>query len=478
MGDAHNFEVVRYCPGRFPIQIVDAVGLPHAQLTVYANKAAETLSGKSVPVYVGEVLKVFSWALNDQILQEEEQSLMGPASQVRRILSEYLVADCKCVVRYRQDSGVTTTIIVRRSSETRVNVKIALAAMKHFYSVMGGCDLYSKSNPLVSEELARSIASELQHRQRVFIQEHGRASPLNSGGVDDNWRDRLRYSTNYFQLADGEWKPQVISDSRLPTMVYKAGEVFGWSLRSHVISHLLFESGGRINDVVDRNLEDWLRHDCLNQLESDSKGSHGNRIKTLAFSTETANLLRRYFNTERAEVERGPFRTLGEIQKAVRKGQLDPKTAPLFLSRSGKAYSPNSFRDDCWRPAMKAAGIKCQPHQARHWFVTAALQHIDETSKNEAERARRRNELVKYMKWKSQEMLTVYDHTGTRAAAGMKTLHDKFSVLEKLYQVEHLEELKKQYEAVSNTESTSKNTDELAAIFKLIDGDNGVDADD
>ena len=181
-------------------------------------------------------------------------------------------------------------------------------------------------------------------------------------------------------------------------------------------------------------------------------------------------MLRRYFNTERAAVDRGPFKTLGEMQKAVRTGRLDPKTVPIFLSHWGRPYSPNSFRDDRWRPAITAAGIKCQPHQTRHWFVTAALTNIDETAKDEAERARRRTELVKYMKWKSgDEMLTTYDHTGRRAAAGMKALHEKMGRLEQLYKREHLEDLKKHAE-VQSAQGSSMDAEELEAIFNLVDG--------
>ena len=303
------------------------------------------------------------------------------------------------------------------------------------------------------------------------LQTSARGPGPKSGGVDDSWRNQLRYSTNYFQLADGEWKPQVISDSRLPSMVYKAGQQFGWSQRDHVIARMLFESGGRISDVVHRTLADWLQHDCLNQVASDSKGSHGNRIKTLAFTTETANMLRRYFNTERAAIERGPFKLLGEMLKAIRKDQLDPKTVPLFVGHRGSPYSADSFRDDCWRPAMTAAGIKCQPHQTRHWFVTTALTEIDETSKSEAERVRRRGDLVKYMKWTSgDEMLKVYDHTGARAAAGMKSLHDKMQKLERLYMIEHLEDLKKRTSEMSIDDSPEE-AEELQAIFRLVDGD-------
>lgn len=466
MSPAHGFSVVKGCPGRFPIQVVDGRGWPHPQLTAYANKAAESLSTGSASAYLGEVLRLFSWAASDCILQQEGQHLLGPAEQVRQILYEYLVADCKCVARHRQDQAASTIVIVRTTQDTRVNVKMTLSAMKHFYGVLASCDLYSAANPLVSAELANQLSQDLNQKQMEFRAEHGRGSPRNSGGVDDNWQHQLRYSTNFFQLADGEWRPQIISDSRLPSLVYKAGERFGWSLRSEVIARMLFESGGRISDVVLRSFGDWLRHDCLNRMASDSKGSHGHRVKTLAFTTGTANLLRRYFNTERAAVAKGPFKTFGETQRAAKNGRLDADTVPIFLSRSGRQYSPASFRDDCWRPAMRAAGIKCQPHQTRHWCVTAALDEIDKTSSSDVERERRRHEFVTYMRWKSgEQMLATYDHSGTREAANMASLHDHMRSLEERYKKERLEDLRQKPLHASNR------GDELEAIFRLVNDD-------
>lgn len=431
-----TFRVVKECPGRFPIQVVDESGSPHLELSVYASKARETLSPKSVPVYLGEIIRLFSWSREDRILKEENLSLLGPANEVRRILTDYLTADCKCVVRHREDSGVTTFITVRRTNETRVNVNVTLAAMKHFYSVLLSCDLYRGIHPLISEQLSKSLSNIFEAHQLRFEIEHGRKSPTNSGGVDDNWRHRLRYSTNYFQIADGEWRPKLIDDSSLPSATYRAG-ADTWKLRDTIIARMLFESGARVGEVVTRTFDDWLKHSCLNRMDSDSKGSHGNRVKSIVFKTETATLLRRYFNTERAASERGSFKSLADLQSAVRHGRLDARSVPIFLTTNGRPYTASAFRDYYWRPAMTRAGLKCQPHQARHWFVTTALAHIDEVSISNADREKRRSELVSYMAWRSgPEMLTTYDHTGARAAARMQSLHAHMDALEDRYQLE------------------------------------------
>ena len=59
---------------------------------------------------------------------------------------------------------------------------------------------------------------------------------------------------------------------------------------------------------------------------------------------------------------------------------------------------------------MKYADIKLNPHKARHWFVTTRLREIHNISKNESEIHQRKNELIKYMKWKNPDTIRVYEH--------------------------------------------------------------------
>jgi integrase len=428
-----TYRIAANCPGRFPTHVVKQDGTAHPELTLYANKASDSLSKRTVPIYLAEVLRVFTWVQQDTILQEDQQSLLGPIGQVRRILYEYLTADCKCVLRQRRD-GKTTTIFVRTTNQTRVNVKLTLAVMKHFYATLIPARAYKHENPLVSAELVRELKHTKDRIQEAFVANQGRRSPHNSGGVDDNWQHQLRYSTNYFQLANGEWKPRIIADALLPARILHAGRKYGWGLRETTISRMLFESGGRIGDIMSCTLGDWLLYDCLNRIEATSKGSDGRRVKTLVFTTDTTNLLKRYWNTERAEVETGPFKKLADFTRASKNRKLDPHTVPLFLSNSGKPYAAATFRDYYWRPALAASGIKCQPHQARHWFVTTSLDEIDKTAKNPVERQRLREKLVQYMAWHSGEaMLDVYDQSGSRAAEHVPLVHGRLAAIEQQY---------------------------------------------
>jgi len=421
------FRVERQCPGLYPIQVVDPFGWPHKELTVYANKASEYLSKRTIPVYLSEIVRAFTWVHRDTILRQRGFSLLDDPDTVRRVVTDYLTSDCNCILRHRRDSEKILNIFVRKSDKTRVNVRITLTALKHLYHVLRINGLYNHDNPLVSEVLVRKLRDEVDRFQRSFLSEQGRQSPIQSGGVDDDWSHRLRYSSNYFQLVDGEWRPQVISNPNLPMLVYKAGEQYGWKLRERIIARLLFETGGRISEVINRTLDDWLEFDCLGEMKSHSKGSNGSRVKILSFTTETANLLRRYFDTERAEADSGSCKTLADFRKAVYSGGVDVRNVPVFLSRSTrKAYSVAAFRDIYWRPALRAAKIQCQIHQARHWFVTRSIQLIDEESKDDTERRRKRAALIKYMSWRSGgSMLSIYDHSDRNVLAHIHEIHKR-----------------------------------------------------
>ena len=73
--------------------------------------------------------------------------------------------------------------------------------------------------------------------------------------------------------------------------------------------------------------------------------------------------------------------------------------------------SARVFRECHWKPALYRAGIDADPHIARHWFVTNALRNIESTAKDAAEIATRKEELIRYMRWRTGERtLNVYEH--------------------------------------------------------------------
>jgi hypothetical protein len=95
-----------------------------------------------------------------------------------------------------------------------------------------------------------------------------------------------------------------------------------------------------------------------------SKGSHGRRVKFLRFSSETAKLLRRYFDGERRRLDPQKQTLEGYLQEA-KAGHVDLAQIPLFLSMQRTPLSAKTYREHSWNPACQAAHIDADVHQAR-----------------------------------------------------------------------------------------------------------------
>jgi hypothetical protein len=130
-------------------------------------------------------------------------------------------------------------------------------------------------------------------------------------------------------------------------------------------------------------------------------------------SNPTTKLYRRYFDDDmhgRAAVDLQRMR-VSTLTTLYRANPQSLANVPLFLTEQGVTLTAKLFREQYWKPALKESGIDADPHQARHWFVTNALRNIDRTSRDEASRTRRRQELIRYMAWNSGERtLRSYDH--------------------------------------------------------------------
>lgn len=206
------------------------------------------------------------------------------------------------------------------------------------------------------------------------------------------------------------WTPQVIDDSEFPARLLSAGQSVGGRLQGQCITRILFESGCRVSEAVGLSLRDWAARGFLQEAQAFSKGSHGKRVKFIRFSAATAKLLRRFFDTERRQVDRNHYKLDDYISEARERG-MDLYRVPLFLCRRGTQLTPKAFREGYWNRACRAVRIEADVHQTRHWYVTQAIRSIYETARSETEIDRRLRELIEYMGWKSGwETLQAYQH--------------------------------------------------------------------
>lgn len=240
-------------------------------------------------------------------------------------------------------------------------------------------------------------------------------------------RHTMRLSDSYFKLEGEEWIPQVVDDPALPGRVLAGGRRLNWGLREECVTRILFESGGRVSEVVGISLGDWVARGMLQEANAFSKGSHGTRIKFLRFSSDTSKLLRRYFDEERRKADPNGY-TLTSYVELSQRHQIDLSTVPLFLSERGTPLSAKTFRENFWNPACQMAQIDVDIHQCRHWYVTAAVRRIYETAKGEGEVKRRLRELIEYMKWRQGwQTIECYEHyfDVTRHADIQDAVHQK-----------------------------------------------------
>lgn len=389
-------------------QVVRADGLPDVLLSVFANELPKSLSPSSVPIYMREVLAMFSWAQSDPIVLRNCWQLLGPPAEVRNVVREYLAVAAKCKLTTRADGlGVKVTYVCQ-TSETSINLRILLAALRRFYDHLISAGSYGHANPLLQEEMDR-VVKDLRNGYRQTIRSaEGRDPMPASSGVDPPFGIRL--SANFFRCVDREWIPKTIDDPDFPNLVYKAGKEFGWGLRELCVVRLMFESGARISEILDLTALDWSVSQFMNQFSARNKGSFGIRIKRLVVSSATAKMCRRYFDNE------GEGRRAHDRQRLALAdlANLEPEALakiPLFLTVRGAPMTARTFRNGHWAPALRSAGLHASPHLARHWFVTNALRTIERTSKDPNELIRRKTELVQYMAWRTAERtLRAYEH--------------------------------------------------------------------
>ncbi len=392
-------------------QVIRADGLPDVELTLFADDQLKALSASSVPVYLREILSFINWSESDPIVAGNHWTLFGPPAEARNIVRQYLTVAAHCKVAVRPDMAGLKATYVNETNGTRINVRVLLTGLKRFYDHLILKNVYSHANPLIHESAAGIFAEARNSYRRAVREMEGRGPMPAVSGIDPP--SGIRLSQNFFRCVQKEWLPQTVDDPYFPSLICRAGKNAGWGLREMCIVRTLFESGGRISEILDLTALDWAVSHFLNRFRARNKGSFGERTKHLVVSQATAKLYRRYFDhaTDGRRACDPDHLTVNELEKLFAISPSRLEQIPLFLTNHGTRMTEKLFRDWYWRPALRAAGLHAHPHQGRHWFVTNALRNIEEFSRNQGERERRKEELIKYMSWKTGEKtLKAYEH--------------------------------------------------------------------
>ena len=398
--------------GEFPVHVVRENGLPDVALTVFANELRRILSDNSVRGYVRETLAFVNWCATDPVTRARQWHWTAEPPLVRHAVRQYLTVAAECRITVRPDTLGLKASYINATAGTRINVGLLLVALKKLYDVLIEHGQYRGANPMVHEAARQTMGEVRRQRRDAMRAVTGRAPMPAISGVDVPPTD-FRLSENYFRFVRTQWQPHSIDDPDFPRAVYAAGQAYGWSLRELCITRTLFESGARVSEVLALTAGDWAVSQFLNRFHACNKGSHGRRIKTLVVSHQTATLYRRYFD----DVQHGrcavdPERlTLRQLTRLSRRSPAQLDQVRLYLTARGTPMTAKPFRDHYWTPALRAAGLDADPHLARHWFVTNALRHVERSARDEGALARRKQELIQYMAWRSGEQtLRAYEH--------------------------------------------------------------------
>ena len=380
-----------YCPdgveSRFELLVFNCKNQPFLPLTEHYHDCIGRISKSSALSYMQCLLPFFTWLEQFSNFQGKRVKWDDSPDIIRIAIEDYLMNEMACKVK-EQD----TFRFVNRTSKSPNTVNRFLSALKSFYKSLIHLKQYEYLNPLIdSYNILNGYKSNIEG-----VRTDKPRMPSEAGTEDATSHRRL--TDSYFKLINEEWQPKIIGDIHLPYQVYQAGKKVNWSLREVVIARMLFETGARASEVIELTIGDYRSRKSFQEASTFNKGSHGKRVKFLRFSKDTVKLLMRYINTERKQYD--------ELQRNF---DILPDEVPIFLTELGSPLTYESWYYH-WDKAMKECEIRLNPHKTRHWFVTSRLQEIYNTSNTETDIKQKKNELIKYIKWKDEETIKVYEH--------------------------------------------------------------------
>lgn len=415
-----------YCPKHIESKyelLVFRRNQPFLPLSDYYHDCLGKIDKSSATSYLKSLLPFFKWLEDESNYQGQRVEWNDSEEKVRVVVEEYLRHEMKCKVRDKDSFRLVS--LTNKSPNT---ISRFLSALKSFYKSMIHLKQYTYSNPLIDGQTI------LHHYKEGIkgVRDDKPRMPSVAGTEEPIIHRRL--TDSYFKIINEEWQPQIIDDIDLPYQVYQAGKKINWSQREMIIARMLFETGARVSEVIELTVGDYRARKSHQEVITFNKGSHDKKIKFLRFSKDTVKRLFHYIESERKSFDKNHFYF----------HQL-PDDAPIFLSAKGTALTYQAWYYH-WNRAMIANELSLNPHKARHWFVTSRLREIYNISNCGAEIEQRKNELVKYMKWKNPDTMKVYEHHFDEAKH--REAHDRM--------LENMVKEEKEYEKQRKTSKKSK----------------------
>ena len=368
---------------RYPLLVVDVKGNPHLPLTQFYDKAKQWLSQGTARTYLNSLLPYFTYVATDAWRKQRGDQWDSPPEDVQQCVRDYLMYRLGCQVRPKE-----TYALVSLTAQSPNTVHIFLSALKLFYTVMLQQGRYAYLHP--SLDASTRLLREVEREEGM-----GRYRMPQISGVEEP--SMLSPSENVFRLKKEDWAVQPVEDPELGRKLVQSFTKAGLGLRDQIVVRMALETGARIREILQLTLGDWRALGCNQEVRALNKGSRGRRVKRLRFSSTTARMLRHYLNIERAKLDLEERR----LEQLV-------DSDPLFLSQRHKPYDYEAFKPH-WKKLCQVAQISLNIHGMRHWYTTQAIRAIALTAQTEAEIVLRKEELVRYMAWRSPETLKTYE---------------------------------------------------------------------
>jgi integrase len=390
----------------YTLVVVDGSGIPHLPLTVFYHETQRFLAEGTAKTYLATLLPYFDYLAADSWRRERKDRWDSSPDAVRESVRDFLVEQLHCKAQPRE-----TDQLIRLTGKSPSTVHVFLCALKQFYHLARRKQWYPYPHPL-TDPTANLLQATLAEERREAGQ---RPRMPQRSGVEE---PRHRFlSDNYFKLVHETWQPQPIDDPQLHRVLRQGFRLAGLCLRDQLVVRIAYESGARIREILRLTVGDWRKRGGKQEAWAFSKGSHGRRVKVIRWSAETSKMLLAYVNTERRAIDRQ-----GRRLDALDEGD------PLFLSRRGNPYDYDSFKKH-WYRLCAVLQLDLNIHALRHWFVTQEIRLICETAKEPGDIERGKEDLVRYMAWRSPETLQCYEHyfDSLRHAELQDRLHIRWS---------------------------------------------------
>jgi Phage integrase family len=400
-------------PGsRFPVMVVDAIGLPVFPLSEWYRRKKAQDDGRTPDTYLAMLQPYFGFLLSRGYAWND------PPDRVRAQLVEFLRTDVGCHVGPAQQDGylVETT---GASPLSKSSLGVLLAALASLYGILTDAGYYGYANPMRSERITALKREHLRQVKNVGAPDHA--------GIrgESHQETKQAYPTTFFRQKRGKvWMPEVVMEpeavqERMRRTIDYMVEHATFK-RDQVILLLLRQTGARLSEIVEMSVGGYRNARHAGRALVKNKGSRGREEKTIYFTDVIEEHLHGYVRTERAAHDQEGRKRLEELDDAD----------PLFLTTRGTAYKRSSFYhhwkklfEPAQRRFKKQEQVEFSPHDIRHLRVSGAIAKIKQRAHGDKQVE---EDLVEgfrlLMGWRSPKTMETYIHTLNKRKALLEIL--------------------------------------------------------